>query len=81
MLLWLQVLHSFDVPARRDLKFSLASGLTLIAAGAVLSTGMSFIIGLARLFSVAAVVSLLYFQISESVSEGRPGPDDAAGAG
>lgn len=65
LLLWLQVLHSFDVPARRDLKFSLASGLTMIAAGAVLSTGMSYIIGLA-LFSVAAVVSLLYFQIAET---------------
>ncbi|MHB9112677.1 MAG: transglutaminase TgpA family protein [Thermoleophilia bacterium] len=65
LLLWLQVLHSFDVPARRDLKFSLASGLTMIAAGAVLSTGMSYIVGLA-LFSVTAVVSLLYFQIAET---------------
>jgi len=65
LLLWLQVLHSFDVPARRDLKFSLASGLTMIAAGAVLSTGMAYIAGLA-LFSVAAVVSLLYFQIAET---------------
>lgn len=65
LLLWLQVLHSFDVPARRDLKFSLASGLTMIAAGAVLSTGMAYIVGLA-LFSVAAVVSLLYFQIAET---------------
>lgn len=65
LLLWLQVLHSFDLPARRDLKFSLASGLTMIAAGAVLSTGMAYIAGLA-LFSVAAVVSLLYFQIAET---------------
>lgn len=65
LLLWLQVLHSFDLPARRDLKFSLASGLTMIAAGAVLSTGMAYIVGLA-LFSVAAVVALLYFQIAET---------------
>ncbi len=65
LLLWLQVLHSFDVPARRDLKFSLASGLTLIAAGAVLSTGMFYLVGLA-FFSIAAVVSLVYFHISES---------------
>lgn len=65
LLLWLQVLHSFDIPARRDLKFSLASGLTMIAAGAVLSTGMAYILGLA-LFSLAAVVSLLYFQIAET---------------
>lgn len=65
LLLWLQVLHAFDVPARRDLKFSLASGLTLIAAGAVLSTGMFYLLGLA-FFSIAAVVSLVYFHISEA---------------
>lgn len=64
LLLWLQVLHSFDVPARRDLKFSLVSGLTLMAAGAVLSTGMLFIAGLAC-FSIAAVVALVYFHFSE----------------
>jgi len=65
LLLWMQVLHSFDVPARRDLKFSLVSGLILIAAGAVLSTGMLYIIGLA-LFSIAAIVALIYFHISEA---------------
>ncbi|MHB0866653.1 MAG: transglutaminase family protein [Thermoleophilia bacterium] len=64
LLLWLQVLHSFDVPARRDLKFSLISGVTLMAAGAVLSTGMLFIAGLAC-FSIAAVVALVYFHLSE----------------
>ena len=64
LLLWLQVLHSFDLPARKDLKFSLASGLTLVAAGAVLSTGMLYIAGLV-LFSVTAVVALIYFHLSE----------------
>ncbi|MCL4472535.1 MAG: DUF3488 and transglutaminase-like domain-containing protein [Actinobacteria bacterium] len=64
LLMWLQVLHSFDLPARRDLKFSLASGLTLIAAGAVLSTGMLYMVGLA-LFSITAVVALVFFHISE----------------
>jgi len=64
LFLWLQVLHSFDVPARRDLKFSLGSGLTLIAAGAVLATGMMYLAGLA-LFSAAAAVSLVYFNLSE----------------
>ncbi len=64
MLLWLQVLHSFDVPSRKDLKFSLASGAVLVAAGAVLSTGMIYFLGLA-LFSMAAVISLVYFYISE----------------
>lgn len=64
LLLWLQVLHSFDVPSRRDLKFSLASGATLIAAGAVLSTGMVYVAGL-LLFSAAAIVALVYFYLSE----------------
>lgn len=64
LFLWLQVLHSFDVPARRDLKFSLGSGLTLIAAGAVLATGMMYLAGLV-LFAAAASVSLVYFHISE----------------
>ncbi len=64
LLLWLQVLHSFDVPARRDLKFSLASGLTLIAAGAVLSTGMAYIVGLAG-FCLTASIALVFLHVSE----------------
>ncbi|MFA5801578.1 MAG: DUF3488 and transglutaminase-like domain-containing protein [Thermoleophilia bacterium] len=64
LLLWLQVLHSFDLPARKDLKFSLASGLTLVAAGAVLSTGMLYVAGLV-IFSITAVVTLIYFHLSE----------------
>ena len=65
LLLWLQVLHSFDLPARRDLKFSLTSGLTLLAAAAVLSTGMVYILGLA-LFTITAVIALIYLYISEA---------------
>ncbi len=64
LLLWLQVLHSFDVPSRKDLKFSLASGATLVAAGAVLSTGMVYVAGLLA-FSAAAITALVYFYISE----------------
>ncbi len=64
LLLWLQVLHSFDLPARKDLKFSLASGLIMVAAGAVLSIGMTYAIGLV-LFSLAAAVALVFFQLSE----------------
>ncbi|MHB1326426.1 MAG: transglutaminase TgpA family protein [Thermoleophilia bacterium] len=77
LLLWLQVLHSFDLPARRDLKFSLASGLTLLAAAAVLSTGMVYILGLA-LFTITAVIALIFLYISEAsqqadrVLEARP---------
>ena len=40
LFLWVQVLHSFDLPARKDLSYSLVSGLILISAGAVLSTSL-----------------------------------------
>lgn len=77
LLLWLQVLHSFDLPARRDLKFSLASGLILLASAAVMSTGMVYILGLA-LFTITAVIALIFLYISEAsqqadrVLEARP---------
>ena len=63
LLLWLQVLHAFDLPARKDLKFSLASGLILIAGGAVLSTGMTYAAGFAA-FTLAAAVTLVLLQAS-----------------
>lgn len=65
MLLWLQVLHSFDLPARKDLKFSLASGLILLAAGAVLSTSMTYAMGLAA-YSFTATVALIFMHVSEA---------------
>ena len=68
LLLWLQVLHSFDLPARKDLKFSLGSGLVLIAAGAVLSTGMVYAAGF-LLFSLAATISLVFMHASETAAD------------
>lgn len=39
LFLWIQVIHSFDLPQRRDLHFSLGSSLTLVAvAGSVSQT-------------------------------------------
>ena len=38
----IQVLHAFDVPARRDLAFSLGGSATLMAVGAAQATDMSF---------------------------------------
>jgi transglutaminase-like putative cysteine protease len=38
LFLWVQVLHSLHVPARKDLMFSVASSVTLIAVAGVLST-------------------------------------------
>jgi protein-glutamine gamma-glutamyltransferase len=39
---WIQVTHSFDVPSRRDLAFSLAGSVTLMAAAAAQAIDMSF---------------------------------------
>ena len=43
LFLWVQVLHAFDVPRRRDLAFSMVSSTTLVAAAAVLSLTTGFI--------------------------------------
>jgi transglutaminase-like putative cysteine protease len=37
LFLWVQILHAFDVPRRRDLAFSMVSSTTLVAAGGALS--------------------------------------------
>jgi len=39
---WIQVTHSFDVPSRRDLAFSLAGSVTLMAVAAAQALDMSF---------------------------------------
>lgn len=43
LFLWVQVLHAFDVPRRRDLAFSMVSSTTLVAAGGALSLITSYI--------------------------------------
>lgn len=58
LFLWVQFLHSLDVPARRDLLFSLVSSLVLIAVAGVLSISMAFAPWLA-LWAVAGVASLV----------------------
>src|SRR2546425_5924572 len=42
LFLWLQVLHSFDLPARKDLKYSLASAVVLMAGVAGSSAARTF---------------------------------------
>jgi transglutaminase-like putative cysteine protease len=58
LFLWVQFLHSLDVPARRDLMFSLASSLTLAAAAAVLSVSLALAPWLV-VWAVAAMTSLV----------------------
>lgn len=57
LFLWLQVLHSFDLPTRRDLDFSMVSATILMAfAGSLsLSTGFLFLL---VLFAISAMTAL-----------------------
>lgn len=41
LFLWVQFLHSLHLPARRDLMFSIASSLVMLAVASVISTGMA----------------------------------------
>lgn len=56
--LWVQMLHSFDQPRRRDLNFSLASSVALVALGGSLALDASFMMffipwGIASLAALA----------------------------
>ncbi|HEX9122685.1 MAG TPA: transglutaminaseTgpA domain-containing protein [Actinomycetota bacterium] len=44
LFVWVQVLHSFDVPRRRDLAFSVVSSLILMAEAGALSFGTGFLV-------------------------------------
>ena len=43
LFLWVQILHSFHLPARKDLMFSVASSVALIALAGVLSTSLDLV--------------------------------------
>jgi transglutaminase-like putative cysteine protease len=65
LFLWVQVIHAFDLPARKDLTYSLVSGLILIAVGATLSTSLwygAFVLA----FLVCALGSLVQINLSEA---------------
>ena len=65
LFLWIQVIHAFDLPARKDLTYSLLSGLILLAAGAVLSTNLWY--GLFVLaFLVCASGAMTQMHLSEA---------------
>ncbi|MGH9188935.1 MAG: transglutaminase TgpA family protein [Acidimicrobiales bacterium] len=64
LFLWIQLLHSFDLPSRRDLLFSLLSSLALVLVGGVLSISPGFGVLLA-IWGAAALVSLVLAQRSQ----------------
>jgi protein-glutamine gamma-glutamyltransferase len=63
LFLWLQVLHSFDLPARRDLDFSLISAAILIAFAGSLSTSTGFLYIIVPFF-ISGLVALYLGHVS-----------------
>ena len=68
LFLWVQVLHAFDVPRRRDLAFSMVSSLILMAEAGSLSLSTSFVVFLVPW----AVLAGVWLSLSS-----RPRPDQA----
>lgn len=64
LFLWVQLLHAFDVPARRDLLFSLVSSFILMGVAGVLSISMDLVPFLV-VWAVAAATSLVLAHRSE----------------
>jgi transglutaminase-like putative cysteine protease len=67
LFLWVQVLHAFDVPRRRDLAFSMVSSTTLVAVGGALSLTTSYLL----LLLVWAGLAAAWLWLSA-----RPRPDE-----
>lgn len=80
--LWVQVLHSFDVPRRRDLHFSLGASVALIALAGSLSLDASFLWVFAP-WGAATLAALVAFHASEvrerHAGSVRPARPPAAG--
>lgn len=57
LLMWLQALHSCDLPTRKDLSYSLLSALILMAVAAVLSISLTFALYLG-VYYLSAIVAL-----------------------
>jgi hypothetical protein len=66
LFLWVQVIHAFDVPARKDLSYSLVSALILVAVGAVLSTSLWY-----GLFVLALLLCAIGAMTQLNLSEAR----------
>ena len=69
LFLWVQVLHAFDVPRRRDLAFSMVSGLILMAEAGALSLTTGYALYLVPWLVLAG----MWLYLSS-----RPRPDQVA---
>ncbi|MCA1838916.1 MAG: DUF3488 and DUF4129 domain-containing transglutaminase family protein [Actinomycetota bacterium] len=72
--LWVQMLHSFDLPRRRDLMFSLATSVTLVALGGSLALDSGFIIYFLP-WGLLSVIAISLAHTSQ-VIEGAPDTAD-----
>ena len=70
LFLWVQVLHGFDLPARKDLNFSLGSSLALIAVAGSISQDITLAAFLVVYlgFVVAALALAHRSEVAETVS-------------
>src|ERR687896_1933192 len=78
LFLWVQVIHAFDLPARKDLAYSLVSALILVAAGAVLSMSLwygAFVLA----FLLCALGALVHMNLSEARQRAGVSPDGSRG--
>lgn len=78
LFLWIQVVHGFDLPQRRDLNFSLGSSLTLMAVAGSVSQDLRFgaMLVLYFAFATAAFVLIHRSEIGEdatTLAEAEPG--------
>jgi transglutaminase-like putative cysteine protease len=73
LFIWVQLLHAVDVPARRDLMFSLVSAAALAAIASVLSVSVA-IAPLLVLWAAASVASLALAHRSRSAATPRLAP-------
>ncbi|MDP1795385.1 MAG: transglutaminaseTgpA domain-containing protein, partial [Acidimicrobiales bacterium] len=71
LLLWVQILHSLDVPSRRDLLFSLATSGALLIVTAALATNEMFLITLG-LWLAAAMAALSIASLTDAGARVRP---------
>ena len=76
LFLWTLLLHSWDVPTRRDLSFSLVSSLVLMGVAGTLSISLSFAYLLVG-WVVPAFVAMLLMHRREQAELPAPGPPGA----
>ena len=77
LFLWIQVIHGFDLPARKDLNFSLGSSLALMASAGSISQDLWFG-GVLVLYFGLAIAALALLHRSE-LAEGSTAPMASSG--